>query len=551
MRFLKPTAEAVKTARELGFEMSTATLQSEGLVGVFKRIADLPPDVIAKLFPNVRALRGVIPALKHMEGLEKDVAMMRKSAGATDTAYRKMTATLAHAFDRTKQAAVNVLRSIGEAIAEPLSRVSGALVKYAKLIADFISRNKSAVVAVAKVVLLIGAAGAALVALGVTIKLLAVPFGILAGIVSAAGTIIGLLGSVLGALLSPIGLVIAGVVALGAYILHATGLGAKAIAWLGSKFGELKAEAMGAWQGIADALAAGDIGMAAQILWLTLKMWWQKGVSWLTGIWQDFKYVIIRTLTEAFYGAVKGLAVVWATLQRAWVDVTSFIKSSWLDAVAGVRTGWEVTQTWLAKRFIELQGLLDDSLDVEDAKRGLEGKMTDALVKIEQERAGEQQKIDESREQRTRDIDSEEAGTLAELSKEAEAAKTKQLDEYADALGESESELAKAKQEWRDAVAAAAAKRKEKESGEPAPGGAGAPDLDELFRKLAGVGRAVEMGAKKTVGVRGTFSALEARGLGAGGVTDRVANATEKTVKELEELNGKADDGGLVFTGAE
>ena len=50
--FLKPAAEASDYARSLGFEMSVATLRAEGLEGIFKKISQLPPDAIAKLFPQ-------------------------------------------------------------------------------------------------------------------------------------------------------------------------------------------------------------------------------------------------------------------------------------------------------------------------------------------------------------------------------------------------------------------------------------------------------------------------------------------------------------------
>ena len=545
MRFLKPTAEAVEVAKELGFEMSAATLKSEGLMGVFKRISQLPPDVIAKLFPNVRALRGVIPALKNIEGLEKDVEMMRNSAGATETAYKKMTGTLAHAFDRAKQAAVDVLRSIGEAISEPLSKVSAGLVKYAKLIADFVSRNKAAALAVAKVVLMIGAAGAALLSIGIGAKILAAALGGLASIVSGAATVVGLLGSVLGALLSPIGLVIAGVVALGATILYATGAGAKAIGWLGERFNQLKADASAAWQGIADALAAGDIGLAAKILWLTLKMWWQKGVSWLLDIWYELKFTIIRVLTEAFYGALAALTTAWSSLQKAWVHATSFLLKVWNNFTAGVRSAWAISQNWLAKRFIELQGLLDDSLDVDAAKKGLDQTLSRELGKIGIELEAKEKEIDTGREKKLAGIREEESGTLAEIARKADEAKARQVNEYAETLRQSEAELAKAKQEWKDAIGTAAARRKEKEAGEPAP--AEPSGLDELFKKLEGVSQAVETGAKKTVGVRGTFSALEARGLGAGGAAERTAKATEEVAENTKKLLDEAEDGGLVF----
>jgi hypothetical protein len=42
--------------------------------------------------------------------------------------------------------------------------------------------------------------------------------------------------------------------------------------------------------------------------------------------------------------------------------------------------------------------------------------------------------------------------------------------------------------------------------------------------------------ARATVGVRGTFSALEAPGLGAGGVTDRIARASEETARNTEKI---------------
>ena len=41
---------------------------------------------------------------------------------------------------------------------------------------------------------------------------------------------------------------------------------------------------------------------------------------------------------------------------------------------------------------------------------------------------------------------------------------------------------------------------------------------------------------KRTIGVRGTFSAIEAAGMGAGGVSDRIASATEATAKNTEKI---------------
>jgi len=304
MTFLKPSKEAAETARQLGFKMSAATLHSEGLAGVFEKISRLSPDAIAKLFPNVRALRGVIPALKNLEGFMGDIDVMSNRAGATETAYQKMANTLSHAFGQIKQAGFVALSVVGEALAEPLARAAAAIKRYAAFVTDLIARNKGLVVAIAKVIAVVGTVGAALVVLGMAGTALATVFGGIAAIVTGAATAIGFLGSVLAAILSPIGLVIAGVAALGGYILYATGAAGKAIAWLREKFSRLAEFAGEAWQGIADALAAGDIALAARILWLTLKVAWEKGVAWLLGIWLRFKHRFLSVAYAAFYGTL-------------------------------------------------------------------------------------------------------------------------------------------------------------------------------------------------------------------------------------------------------
>jgi len=52
---------------------------------------------------------------------------------------------------------------------------------------------------------------------------------------------------------------------------------------------------------------------------------------------------------------------------------------------------------------------------------------------------------------------------------------------------------------------------------------------------------------KRTIGVRGTFSAIEAAGMGAGGVSDRIASATEATAKNTEKIAQLAANLGVNF----
>ena len=267
-------------------------------------------------------------------------------------------------------------------------------------------------------------------------------------------------------------------------------------------------------------------------------------MKWLADIWYDLKFTIIRVLTEAFYGALAALTTAWSSLQKGWVHTTSFLLQIWNKFLGGLKAAWSISQNWLAKRFIELEGMLDDSLDVDDAKRGLDRTMNRQLAKIGLEVEAEEQEIDQGRDERLRDIRGEESGTLAEVAQKADEAKARQINEYAESIRESEAELAKAKQEWADAIGAAKARRGEGADEDAADAG---PTPDELFQKLAGVGAAIDLAAKRTVGVRGTFNAMAARGLGAGGAAERTAKATEEVAKNTKQLVDEAKDGGVVF----
>jgi len=112
---------------------------------------------------------------------------------------------------------------VGSALVPVLSQAAQWVTRAAVVAADWIKRNKELIVTVFQVAVGVVAAGAALVVLGYAIMGLAKVMGILAVVITAVGTALKLLGAVLALLVSPIGLVITAVVALGAYILYATG----------------------------------------------------------------------------------------------------------------------------------------------------------------------------------------------------------------------------------------------------------------------------------------------------------------------------------------
>ena len=116
-------------------------------------------------------------------------------------------------------------------------------------------------------------------------------------------------------------------------------------------------------------------------------------------------------------------------------------------------------------------------------------------------------------------------------------------------MAENEQDLAKARQEWRDAIDAAKKKRQEKESA--GPEGLEGPDdiISKARDALAGLGDIGDMVQQEAakIGVRGTFNAAAIHGLAAGDAADRTAKASEETAKNTKKLVQAATTGGLTF----
>lgn len=602
--FLKPAKEASDYARSLGFEMSVATLQAEGLEGIFKKISHLPPDAIAKLFPNVRAMRGVLPALKNMQGFAGDLAVMANRAGATDVAFKKMSNTLSAKLDSLKQAALGALSMIGEALADKVGKAAKMITRITGNIQTFIQKNKSLVVSIAKVVLITGAIGTALVTLGMAAGVLAFAFGGLVSIITGMVIAVKAVAAVIAAILSPIGLLIAAIAAIGTAILVYTGAGGKALAWLGEKFTALKDFACKAWQGIGDALATGDIALAGKILWLSLKMVFQKGVDALMKIWIGFKQSALSTwielkasvqkLWQELWFALKEVAIktglaepilkTFHALESNWMKVTQFFARRWADLCSGIIQQWKYVnkaikagQEWVAKRVVDVMAFFDESIDADAAKKTLEQQYNAEQKKLDKEIDGLQKKhladrakLDEEQKAQQKDLDKKQAGRLSELDRqksignegrqeekrqaqaEIDAAKGREL-EALDAnskssLETSAAELQKAREDWKAAINEAAQKREAKPGSEETDTGPGtSPKIAELETQLKAAGPTLNK-ASDSIASSGTFSAQFAGRMVAGSAAERTAEFIEKLYEEQKRANKKAEKKGQTFT---
>ena len=551
-KFLVEAAQGSKgagdTLSKLGLRLSdlgrlTPDQQFELLADRISKIQD--PAIRAATAMEVFGKTGT-SLLPLMQDGAKGIEALKQQARDLGLVISTEDAKAAETFGDTLDDLWKVIKSgvfaIGAALAPLLQDLATSAIRVAKVTADWVRQNKSLIVTVFKIAAGVAAAGAVLVVLGTLISGVGAAFGVAASIITGIGTVLGVLGTVIGALLSPIGLVAAAVIGLGAYLLYASGVGAEALQWLGDTFNALKDDALAAWQGIGDALAAGDLALAAKILWLTLKMEWQKGIAFLQEHWIAFKEFFLSIATDAFYGVVGLLIDAWAGLQVAWIETTTFMADAWTVFTSSLTKGWNTAQNFISKGVLRLMKLFDSSLDVDAASKILD----EDFQKKNSETDRNAQRMIGERDSRRQDqrtlIEADRQGAQAEVGRMAEADRLARQQQNEADMQSSEDALQQARKEWEDAIAEAARKRQEVEaSGDPAR-------IKKAKTSLEGMDDLLSQVGQEKVSVKGTFNALGARGLASEGPAERTAKASEETAKNTKRLLQEAQHGGLTFS---
>lgn len=408
-------------------------------------------------------------------------------------------AGLGDAIDNLKASASGIVNTIGAAIAPALTGVVENVTTLIVAISNWVKENRALVLMIAQVAAGVVAAGAVLVVIGTIIYGVGAACGVLAALVTGIGTAFGILTAVVGAILSPIGLVSVAVIGLAAYLLYATGAGSAAMEGLGQAFGSLREIATEAFGGIADALAAGDLTLAAKILWLSLQLIFRQGVHALNEVWVGAKSFFVETWASA----VDALAVMFT---NAWAG----IQTGWESFLGSFMSGWLTAESVIAKGSVRLKALFDDSINVELLDGIIDSAFQIAQAKTESDRA-----------KRVKDIEQQRQGANEELSAQSARDRAAREDANAASLRGTQQAVEDAKNEFAKARADAAAAA----AGKPKFGGNDPlklPDLQTL--------------ATKTASVAGTFSATAAGQLGADGPAQRTASATEATAKNTKKL---------------
>jgi TP901 family phage tail tape measure protein len=548
-----PSEQARQVLDELGVRVLDAQGNVRSLADI---IADLNAamaglgsgkklEILGNIF-QARQAAGVAELLSQgAPKLREFTEALRESGGVAGRIAGVQLNTLRGTITILKSTLEGLGIAVGEALVAPLRVVAHITSQVVTAISKWVRENRTLVVLVGVAALGIGAMGVGLFALGVASQVAAFAIGGLLKIMVGVKATFGVAALAIKAMLSPIGLVIAAVGALAAVILVRSGVAGEALAWLRDQFGRLHSFVSKVVTGMADALAAGDVALAARILWLALKQAWQEGVAALNRTWLQVKRFMLTQAQQMWTGLLSGAEFVWHSLKTGWIEATAFISRTWKQFTGFMELTWSTIKNVATKTLNHIKGLFDETFDVDAANLAADQALVAAEQRIEQEKNAKLAQLQKERQQnreaeqqrhesRLRDIIDAEDEALAELDQATDS----QLEQTRQQLEEARRELAAA-------LAEAKQKREKIEAEDQTPEGGKRGLLDGLAERLEGLGDVI---ADK-ITVTGTFNPVAVQGLAAAGDADeRTAQATEQTAKHTKRLVDAATTGGLTFT---
>ena len=571
-------AEAKKFQDVFGVATTDAQGNVRSLVDVLGEVADATANMATgqktAKFNEVFGLLGITSAGvigKTAADTRKLRDELEQAAGIAAATAAEMDSGIGGAFRMVLSAAEGVAIAIGEALSGPMQILSQAISGVLTSVIKWIEENQRAVKIAALVAAGVMGAGAALIGLGTAFSLAGVAIGAVLSTLSFAGAAIGAIGAVIGALLSPIGLVSVAVIGLGGYLLKSTGAGGAALGWLGAQFEGLRSVATESFGAIGKALAAGDVGAAAKILWLTLKMEWLRGVAVLKAYWQGFSGWLRSAAASMIYGIAGVISDGWASIETAWTETIGFLADTWSLFTGTLAKTWHNTVGFIKKAWVRLKGLFDSDLDVDAEVRRIDGDTSAKTAAANEQMLGAIGARGQERAARRAEIERERQGREEGLAAMQASEEKRRAAESQAAIDRAAADLDVAKQEWKDAITALKESPAiEGAAGDQPAGTAKASTvtvgeglrlrddeeetsdkhttafLADFSARLAASGQAVAV-ESKAIESRSAFNAFSIRGLGADSLSDRQLRAAEQTAANTKQLIKTVEEAGLAY----
>jgi flagellar biosynthesis GTPase FlhF len=431
-----------------------------------------------------------------------------------------------------------VVFMVGAALAPTLKQIAEWITRVAANSAAWIDENREVITIIAAVVASLVGVGAALMVLGPIISAVGTAIGLVTFAISAATTAVSLLGAAIGFLLSPIGLVVAAVGGIAAAVLFATDEGNMALESLGQGFDQLLGAAGTAWQGIQDAIAAGDLAGAMEVAWLGIQVVWEAGIAAISAAWRRFKSFFVELFWSAVYAVARAFNTAWTGIEVAFWTVVNALADGWDTFCTGLQIAFNEFVGFFRQAWARVRNLFSPSTarrEVEAINREVEQQNREARERLDRRVRERGRRVDQAREagrQREEALNQMQEEERRERQREMEATDAADQERVAAAqraLEERAAELA-AQREQADLERELAAMDRQDQRRRR-------PEFD-----LEGLDE-----AEAKTDVKGTFNAFALAGLGSDSLAERTARASEQVAQNTRRLVQEAQNGGLVF----
>jgi TP901 family phage tail tape measure protein len=181
-------------------------------------------------------------------------------------------------------------------------------------------------------------------------------------------------------------------------------------------FGDLYNTATVTFAGISDAITAGDMSLAFEVLWAGLKAAWLRGqqavmsyvdqfVEYLQNRWGDAVTFIAKAMTSGLAG-----------IERAWITVSGVIFSAFQTAINKVMDVWDIAVGAIQKAIAYIRSFFDKSIDYKAIKNQIDSANKERKAARDKDAADSQKDRDERVQNSRRD----EAATNAEIDRQNE-----------------------------------------------------------------------------------------------------------------------------------
>jgi len=425
-----------------------------------------------------------------------------------------------------------VAAAVGEALSPTLQDLIERITRAAVQVKKWVDQNQKLVLTLFKLSVGLTLIGAALVATGISTIVLSKLFGLLSTAVFILNASFNLVIATFAFLLTPLGVLVTTITLLTVTLVDFASTGSTALRWLGERFTALLKFAIRIFEGLSDALMAGDIPAAARVLWAALRLIWLEGTEQLANVWARFGHVFLSIAVDVFHGVQAAAVSAVDGIRDAWARIMTGLGEMWIDLAFGIVVTMAAVENQVTRIWNRMQNLVLPGFDLEQANIVADDALTAQLDKFMTRR---NELVASSREQLAGDllaIETEHEAKMASIGVENLSLRRGLDAEFAERINESNEELAAARAEWEAALADA---KKRKESVEALD--VGASLADRLQDDLEATQDILNLVRKESIETAGTFTNAQLLALqGGSSANERTANATERTALGVEEV---------------